>query len=70
MGATLREWRIVVVTGSVLAAATFVFVTATGSNPYSDADPLFEIVLVPVGEELAFRGVAARLAALGTARPA
>jgi hypothetical protein len=36
---------------------TVTFVTVTGSNAYSGADPLFEIVLVPVGEELVFRGL-------------
>jgi membrane protease YdiL (CAAX protease family) len=57
LGATLREWPIVVSTGAVLAVVTVTFVTVTGSNPYSAADPLFEIVLVPVGEELVFRGL-------------
>jgi hypothetical protein len=49
LGATLREWRMVVSTGALLAVVTVTFVTVTGSNPYSGADPLFEIVLVPVG---------------------
>jgi membrane protease YdiL (CAAX protease family) len=57
LGATLHEWRIVAVAGAVLAVVTLTFVTVTGSNPYSGADPLFEIVLVPVGEELVFRGL-------------
>jgi membrane protease YdiL (CAAX protease family) len=57
LGATLREWRMVVSTGALLAVVTVTFVTVTGSNPYSGADPLFEIVLVPVGEELVFRGL-------------
>jgi membrane protease YdiL (CAAX protease family) len=57
LGATLREWPIVVSTAAVLAVTTMAFVLMTGSNPYSGADPLFEIVLVPVGEELVFRGL-------------
>jgi membrane protease YdiL (CAAX protease family) len=57
LGATLTEWRLVVVTGALLAVVTLLLASATGSNPYSDADPLFEIVLVPVGEELVFRGL-------------
>ncbi len=57
LGSTLREWRAVAVAGAGLAAVTWTFVTVTGSNPYSGADALFEIVLVPVGEELVFRGL-------------
>lgn len=57
LGSTLREWRAVVTAGAGLGLLTWTFVTLTGSNPYSDADPLFEMVLVPVGEELVFRGL-------------
>jgi hypothetical protein len=55
LGATFREWRVVVVAGAALAAVTLTYVTVTGPNPCRGADPLFEIVLVPVGEELVFR---------------
>lgn len=43
--------------GLSLSILTWAFVALTGSNVYSDADALFELVLVPVGEELLFRGV-------------
>ena len=48
LGATPREWRIIVATGAVLAVVTLAFVKATGPNPYSGADALFEIALVQV----------------------
>lgn len=56
-GATLQEWRAVVLAAAALATVTWTFVTVTGPNPYSGADPLFEMVLVPAGEELVFRGL-------------
>lgn len=54
---TLEAWRVVVATIVLAAAVTWAFVATTESNAYSDADALFEIVLVPVGEEVVFRGV-------------
>lgn len=57
IGDTFRRWREVAGTGIVLSSITLVFVSVSESNVYSDADVLFETVLVPVGEELVFRGV-------------
>lgn len=71
LGRTVERRREVLTTGLVLTVATWAFVSIGGANPYSDADLLFEVVLVPVGEELVFRGVLlgwllVRLTALGT----
>jgi uncharacterized protein len=57
VGATVKEWRRVVGWGAVLAVATGLLVAVGGPNDYSASDPLFEVVLVPVGEELVFRGL-------------
>jgi membrane protease YdiL (CAAX protease family) len=57
VGATLEQWRRVVGWGAVLATATVLLVVVGGSNDYSASDPLFEVVLVPIGEELVFRGL-------------
>jgi membrane protease YdiL (CAAX protease family) len=57
VGDTFQRWREVVAVGLVLSIVTWTFVVLTGSNVYSEADPLFELVLVPAGEELVFRGV-------------
>ena len=57
VGGTVRDWRVVLSAAVAAAAVTGTFVAITGANAYSDADVLFEVVLVPVGEELVFRGV-------------
>lgn len=57
VGDTFKRWRKVVVVGLSLSVLTWAFVALTGSNVYSDADRVFELVLVPAGEELLFRGV-------------
>jgi membrane protease YdiL (CAAX protease family) len=57
VGTTLTEWRRVVGWATVLASATLLLVVLGGPNAYSASDPLFEVVLVPVGEELVFRGL-------------
>lgn len=57
VGDTFQRWREVVAVGLVLSIVAWTFVLLTASNVYSEADPLFELVLVPAGEELVFRGV-------------
>lgn len=57
VGETLDRWWEVVATGVALTILAWAFVALSGSNVYSDADLFFEVVLVPVGEELVFRGV-------------
>lgn len=57
LGETFNRWREVVAAGLVLSLATWALVALSGSNAYSDADPVFEILLVPLGEELVFRGI-------------
>jgi membrane protease YdiL (CAAX protease family) len=72
VGDTFRRWRAVVAVGLALSLITWAFVALTASNAYSDADPLFEMVLVPVGEEWVFRGVLLGwlLSRLNNGRPA
>ena len=50
-------WRAIVVVCLVAGAATAAILRLTGRIPYSDASAFVEIVLVPVTEELLFRGV-------------
>jgi membrane protease YdiL (CAAX protease family) len=57
VGRTFAQWRLVLLWAAVLSAVTGLYVTLSEANPYSSADPLFEMVLVPLGEELVFRGL-------------
>lgn len=57
IGRTFSEWRLVLLWGAVLSIGTVLLVVLGGQNAYSESDVLFEIVLVPVGEELVFRGL-------------
>ncbi|HSK90820.1 MAG TPA: CPBP family intramembrane glutamic endopeptidase [Euzebyales bacterium] len=56
-GRTFAEWRLVLLWGAVLSAVVGLYVNPSEANPYSNADALFEVVLVPLGEELVFRGL-------------
>ena len=51
------EWPLIIVTTVLAAAATAVILVATGATPYSDASLFVEAVVVPITEELVFRGV-------------
>lgn len=57
LGRTFDAWREIAVAVVGVTVVTLAFVTLSGANAYSDADALFEIVLVPLGEEFVFRGV-------------
>jgi membrane protease YdiL (CAAX protease family) len=53
----LHQAPLVAVTAAAAAGVTLVVLTVTGATPYSDASLFVETVLVPVTEELVFRGV-------------
>lgn len=57
LGDSLRSWRLVLAAcvGAVLLTA--IVLTVTGQTPYSDASLFVETVVVPVSEELLYRGV-------------
>jgi membrane protease YdiL (CAAX protease family) len=57
VGTSHTEWRRIAAWAAVLALGTVLLMVVWGSNDYSGSDPLFETVLVPVGEELVFRGL-------------
>jgi membrane protease YdiL (CAAX protease family) len=57
LGATLLERRRVAGWAAVLSLGAVLLVAVGGPNAYSGSDPLFEVVLVPLGEELVFRGL-------------
>jgi membrane protease YdiL (CAAX protease family) len=52
-----RSWRAIVVVCLAAAAVTVAILRLTGRIPYSDASLFVESVLVPLTEELLFRGV-------------
>jgi membrane protease YdiL (CAAX protease family) len=52
-----RSWRAIVVVCLAAGAATWAILRLTGRIPYSDASLFVESVLVPLTEELLFRGV-------------
>jgi membrane protease YdiL (CAAX protease family) len=58
LGDTVAEWRVVAAACAVGAVATAAILRVTGRIPYSDASLVVESVIVPVSEELLFRGVA------------
>ncbi|HJP88736.1 MAG TPA: CPBP family intramembrane glutamic endopeptidase [Candidatus Limnocylindrales bacterium] len=57
LGDTVARWRLV--TGAVagMAALTAIVLVLLPTTPYADASWLNEVVIVPVTEELVFRGV-------------
>jgi membrane protease YdiL (CAAX protease family) len=57
LGTTFAERRRILGWGAVLASATGLLVAIGGANDYSGSDPFFEVVLVPFGEELVYRGL-------------
>jgi membrane protease YdiL (CAAX protease family) len=56
-GETRRHWRLVATTLIAAAGLTAVLLRAVGATPYSQASLFIESVVVPVTEELVFRGV-------------
>ncbi len=57
LGDVRKHWLVVVVACAIAAAVTAVLLKVSGQIPYSDASVFVETVLVPVTEELVFRGV-------------
>jgi len=57
LGDTAAHWRLVAGTLAVAAALTWAVLTLFGTTPYGDRSLFVEAVLVPVTEELVFRGV-------------
>jgi membrane protease YdiL (CAAX protease family) len=56
-GDVRKHWLDVVVACAIAAAVTAVLLKVSGQIPYSDASVFVETVLVPVTEEMVFRGV-------------
>jgi membrane protease YdiL (CAAX protease family) len=54
---TARHWRLILGALVAAAAATLVVLRVFGSTPYSEASLFVETVVVPITEELVFRGV-------------
>jgi len=71
LGDISRQWRVIAGVSAAAAALTVVVIALTGPTPYSDASPLVESFVVPVTEELVFRGVllTALVVALGSLHP-
>jgi len=57
LGGLRHQWPAVAFTLTGAALATAVLLRATGTTPYSDASMFIEVVVVPITEELVFRGV-------------
>jgi membrane protease YdiL (CAAX protease family) len=52
-----RRFRLIALSAVVAVIATALLVKLTGPTPFSDAPLLLEVVIVPLTEELVFRGV-------------
>jgi hypothetical protein len=57
LGSLAQHWRAVVMAAAAAAAATAAVLVLVGGTPYDDASPVVEVLIVPVSEELFFRGV-------------
>jgi membrane protease YdiL (CAAX protease family) len=71
LGDISRHWRLIAGVAVAAMTVTAVVITLTGPTPYSDASLLVESLVVPVTEELVFRGVllTALVVALGRLHP-
>ena len=67
----MRKWRTTVAVTVGLASALALALSLMPPTPYSESDWLFEVVAVPISEELFFRGavLAGLVWLLGKAHP-
>ncbi len=68
VGATMEHLRLVLGVVFVLGAIAAVALLGIGGSPFRGAEPLVQIVAVPVSEELIFRGVLFTAVLLGLRR--
>jgi membrane protease YdiL (CAAX protease family) len=57
LGTTLDRWRLVLLVTLAMCAFAAAALTLVGSNPFRGANPIVQVIGVPVSEELVFRGV-------------
>lgn len=57
LGTTLDRWRLVVALTLAMCAFAAAALILIGSNPFRGANPIIQVVAVPLSEELVFRGV-------------
>jgi membrane protease YdiL (CAAX protease family) len=57
LGTTLDRWRLVLLLTLAMCVFAAVALILIGSNPFRGANPVIQVVAVPVSEELVFRGV-------------
>jgi membrane protease YdiL (CAAX protease family) len=57
LGTTLDRWRLVLLLTLATSAFAAAALTLIGSNPFRGANPIIQVLAVPLSEELVFRGV-------------
>jgi membrane protease YdiL (CAAX protease family) len=57
LGTTLDRWRLVALLTLAMSVFAAAALTLIGSNPFRGANPIIQVVAVPLSEELVFRGV-------------
>jgi membrane protease YdiL (CAAX protease family) len=57
VGSAIREWRTIVAVSAGFATVLALILLQMPTTPYSGSDWIFEVIAVPVSEELFFRGV-------------
>jgi membrane protease YdiL (CAAX protease family) len=57
LGTSVDRWRLVLLVTLAMSAFAAGALTLVGSNPFRGADPIVQVVAVPISEELVFRGV-------------
>lgn len=57
VGTTLDRWRLLLVLTCAMSAFAAGALLLIGSNPFRGANPIIQVIAVPVSEELIFRGV-------------
>jgi membrane protease YdiL (CAAX protease family) len=57
VGTTLARWRLLLVLTCAMSAFAAGALLLIGSNPFRGANPIIQVIAVPVTEELIFRGV-------------
>lgn len=57
LGTTKDRWRLVVLLTLAMSAFAAGALALVGSNPFRGADPVVQVLAVPISEELVFRGV-------------
>jgi membrane protease YdiL (CAAX protease family) len=57
LGTTLDRWRLILLLTFAMCVFAAAALTLVGSSPFRGAEPIVQVVAVPVSEELVFRGV-------------